>query len=80
MLGLGAGEILGSLAFGRITDKCKFKVTIILNIIAASISYLMILVYTSLYEFNFELATTFCFLWGVQDAGGNCLLNSLLGF
>ena len=80
MLALGTGEILGSLAFGRVTDKCKFKVTILLNILAVTLSYIIILSYISVYEFSFGFASTFAFFWGVQDASANCLVNSLLGF
>jgi len=33
MLGLGAGEILGALAFGRIADKLENKKTIMINML-----------------------------------------------
>ena len=80
MLGLGFGEILGSLLFGKITDKCKFKVTILLNILALSLGYAFLIAYTARYEFSFVLACTMTFFWGVQDAAVNCFLSSFLGF
>lgn len=80
MLGLGTGEILGSLAFGRITDACKTNTTILVNLGAATIGYGCLILYGAIYEFSFPLAILMTFTWGVQDAGVNCLLNSLLGF
>ena len=80
MLGLGAGEIIGSLIFGRITDKCTHNTTVLLNVIVTSVAYAALILYGAVYEFNWGLAILMTFTWGVQDAAVNCLISSLLGF
>ena len=80
ILGLGAGEIIGSLIFGRITDKCSNNMTILLNVLATSIAYAALILYGAVYNFNWVLAILMTFTWGVQDAAVNCLISSLLGF
>lgn len=80
MLGLGAGEILGSLLFGSIADKLSYEISIFINIIAAAIAFAMMILYCVLLDFSFVLACIMNLTWGIQDAGINCLLNSLLGF
>ena len=80
MLGLGTGAILGSLAFGRITDACSTNTTIAINLIATTIGHGILILYCSLFEFSFPLAILMTFSFGVQDGGVNCLLQALLGF
>ena len=80
MLGLGVGEILGSMLFGKITDKCKFRSSILLNIVALTFGYASLIMYTAKYEFTFTMAFTMTFFWGLQDAAINCFLSSFLGF
>lgn len=80
MLGLGSGEILGSLLFGSIMDKCSYKRTIFMNIITLSVSFTMMIVYSVMLDFSFSFACIITLSWGIQDAGVNCLLSSLLGF
>ena len=80
MLGLGSGEIIGSIAFGRITDKCSNRRTILINVLTTTVGYGFLILYGAIYDFSFTLAILMTFTWGFQDAGVNCLLNSLLGF
>ena len=39
MLGLGAGEIIGAIAFGIITDKCTKRTTVLLNVLAVTVGF-----------------------------------------
>ena len=80
MLGLGGGEILGALAFGRIADKLENKKTIMINMLMSTIAYVFLILYASIYDFTFYMAIFMTFTWGVQDAGMNTYLNALLGF
>ena len=80
MLGLGCGEIIGSIAWGRITDMCSTKRTVLINTVATTIGYGCLILYGAIYEFSFPLGILMTFTWGVQDSGVNCLLNSILGF
>ena len=56
MLGLGPGEIIGSIVFGRITDKFTHKSTVILNVIALSVSFGLLIIYSALYTFSYPFA------------------------
>ena len=80
MLGIGVGEILGAIAFGRITDKLKYKSTVIINVTVLSLAFSILIIYAAIYSFSFSMACTMTFAWGCQDAGLNCLLYSFLGF
>ena len=80
MLGLGCGEILGSVAWGKITDKLPMPQVIVINAVAMSVGYGFLFLYTVIYDFAYYLGILMTFFWGVQDSGMNCLLSSLLGF
>ena len=80
ILGVGVGEIVGSIVFGRITDKCTTRSTCLLNVLATSISYGLVFLFTALYEFSFLLAFPMTFMWGVQDAGTVCVVTCMLCF
>ena len=64
MLGLGVGEILGSLVWGKVIDKCNIKYTVIFNILAVTIGFMVLLVYTARYEFGNGLAIVMTFTFG----------------
>ena len=80
MIALGVGEIVGSLAFGYITDNFSLNQIGLFNVIACSVGYGVLILYGIIYDFSFYLSILMTFTWGVQDSGINCLLNSLLGF
>lgn len=80
MIALGVGEVLGSKVFGYITDNCETKKTVLLNMLACTVGYAILILYGAIYDFTFYLGILMTFSWGIQDAGINCLLNSLLGF
>ena len=80
MIALGVGEVLGSKVFGYITDKFETKKTVLINMLACTVAYAILVLYGAIYDFTFYLGILMTFTWGIQDAGINCLLNSLLGF
>ena len=80
MLGFGVGEMVGSLAFGQITDKCKRRTTFMLNVVACLLAYTVLILYAVFYEFSFHMGLLMTFTWGVQDAGVACILMNYLGF
>ena len=80
MIALGVGEVLGSKVFGYITDKFETKKTVLINMLACTVAYAILVLYGAIYDFTFYLGILMTFSWGIQDAGINCLLNSLLGF
>ena len=65
MLGLGAGEILGALAWGKIIDKCPTKVTVLINVLAVTVSFAFLILYATLYKFTYPLALLMTFSLGV---------------
>ena len=56
MLGLGGGEILGALVFGRIADKLENKQTIMINMLTATVGYIFLILYASIYDFTYYMA------------------------
>ena len=69
MLGLGVGEIIGSLAFGRIIDKCRLGCTVFLNCLAVTLSFALLIYYGIMYRFTVAIAIAMTTSFGVQDAG-----------
>ena len=51
MLGLGAGEIIGSLFFGRITDKCTKRTVVLLNVLAHTLAFGFLFLYRIIEDF-----------------------------
>ena len=80
MIGLGVGDILGSMVFGRITDRCTTKNTIYINMLTCTLGFSCLILYGAVYDFSFYLGVLMTFSWGVQDSGLMCLLHSILGF
>ena len=69
MLGLGVGEIIGSLAFGRIIDKCSLGCTVIVNCLAVALSFVLLIYFGIMYRFTVARAIAMTTSFGVQDAG-----------
>ena len=80
MMGIGIGQVTGSLFFGRITDKLSFRKMIVTNIIVSTISYAVLILYCSFYKFNWYAAFLMTITWGFNDGGNKCFLCSFLGF
>ena len=64
MIGLGAGEIIGSMVFGRITDKMSYKQTIMINVVSLAVGGAFLILYASVYNFSFPLAIAMTITWG----------------
>ena len=80
MLGVGPGEMIGSIIIGRITDKFAHQTTVIINLIVVAIAFAIPIIYCSLYTFSYPLAIIMTLMLGIEDAGVHCMLVSLLGF
>ena len=80
MIGLGSGEILGAIIFGRIGDALSMRILIVANILSAVSAFIFAIWYSIGFEFNFWLAILMTFFWGLQDGGLNTTVNSILGF
>jgi len=80
MLGVGMGEILGAICFGRIIDKFSVKVQVGIAVLTTTLAYALLLFYTARYEFSFVLACILTTVWGFSDACTNTLNRCILGF
>ena len=80
MAGLGVGEIIGSIVYGRINDKFPIGVTIVANVLGSLLAFAVLIAYAIKYDFNLALSFPVTLTWGLQDSGLNNLINSVLGF
>ena len=80
MVGLGIGEVTGSILYGRINDKFSIKITIASNILGSIIAFCVLIIYAIKFEFNLAFSFPVTLAWGIQDSGLNNLINSVLGF
>ena len=65
MIGLGVGEIGGAIAFGKIQDSMTHQKTIFINVIAAVISSIVLILYAAIYKFTFYFSIIMTVTWGV---------------
>ena len=80
MVGLGVGEIVGALSYGRIQDKIGMPAMILVNIFGAIVSFSVCISYILMYQHSFIFGFLMTFFWGVQDGGINTMINCILGF
>ena len=80
MVGLGAGEIVGAMVFGRIGDNFSMRILVAANMFSAVVGFSLLLGYTIRYQFSLPFAFVMTFFWGMQDGGLNTLINCVLGF
>ena len=65
LMGLGSGEITGSLLIGYIKDHSNDKITTLICLFFSTISILINMAYTWYYDFSFIFAFFMCFMYGV---------------
>ena len=80
MVGLGIGEIAGSIIYGRIGDKYSSKITIAANVLGSLIAFSLLILFVLQFKFSLVYSFVVTLAWGIQDSGLNNLLNSVLGF
>ena len=80
MIGLGLGEIVGSIVFGKLGDKVSMRTLITTNIFVAIVAFSITIWYTIRFDFSLQRALLMTFMFGFSDGGLNTLLNSVLGF
>ena len=76
---LGAGEMIGGAIIGNIRDYVNNKAAIAANIVLLLISLALMIYINQLNEFNY-VTYIWNFIWGLQDAGSNCIVLCVLGF
>ncbi|CDW72426.1 major facilitator superfamily protein [Stylonychia lemnae] len=80
MTAFGAGEIFGGFLMQYVIKKFKSnKAGIVYHSILASIGFITLLIYTSIFEFN-ALAYIFAFCFGMMDSASNTHISMICGF
>ena len=64
----GVGEIIGSVIWGIITDKCSTKITILSNILMFLIANIALFAFNYHGNFSLFFASVMTFTYGMQDA------------
>ena len=64
MIGLGIGEIVGAIVFGRIGDRLSMRVLIATNMFSAVIAFSMAMWYVTRFRFSLGFAFAMTFVWG----------------
>ena len=67
MVGLGLGEIIGSLLFGKLQDTARISTTIAVNMLSSIVAFTIVLSYISTYEYSFGYSFSMTFFWGVYE-------------
>lgn len=80
LVGLGLGEILGSLLLGQIQDRYSNRITILTCLLLSSLAIGVTILFVRIFYFQLWFAILMCFAWGFQDGGMNCYISCLLGF
>jgi predicted MFS family arabinose efflux permease len=80
MIGLGIGEISGSVMFGRIQDKTTVKITAASILVAFSVALFFLVFFNMFAEFKMWRAVLMTFSWGVFDSGNANFINCMCGF
>lgn len=80
MIGLGIGEISGSLMFGRIQDKTTVKITAASILAAFSVALSFLMFFNMFADFKMWRAALMTFSWGVFDSGNGNFINCMCGF
>ena len=70
---------LGKQFVGFVKDKAGSKIATLLEIVLCAGGFACLIFYNENDKYNY-FAFLMCFTWGFQDAGINCMVNSLLGF
>ena len=77
---IGVGEMIGGVGvIGPIRDKFGNRIALVVLIILTAAGLAVFFVYNHVDQYNW-LAFVMCLIWGIQDAGVNCLINCILGF
>ena len=64
MIGLGIGEIVGAIVFGRIGDRLSMRVLIATNMFSAVVAFSMAMWYVTRFSFSLGFAFAMTFVWG----------------
>jgi MFS family permease len=80
LVGLGIGEVVGALLFGKIEDNFSGKISTTFCLAMTSFSCLLCILYTLYFDFTLWMSALLCAFWGLQDGASNCLTSCICGF
>ena len=79
MIPLGAGEIIGSLVMGKISDKFGYQVGLKLVMVLTILGFVLVFITISTFKFNY-MTFLMTFAWGLQDSAVSNFVNCVLAF
>ncbi len=80
MIGLGVGEISGSILFGKIQDNFSVRITVMSILLAFTVATFFLVFFNIFVAFKMWRALLMTFSWGVYDAGLSNFINCMCGF
>merc|ERR1719197_570727 len=80
MIGMGGGEIIGSLANGKLNDKLGVKIYLWICVAELTLAYIMLFWYNEVNTFDLTSACATAFCWGLQDSGITNFFLCIAGF
>jgi len=80
MIGIGAGEIIGSLVNGKLNDYFGISKYLIICYVELVIAFIFLFIYNTQDCFTMWFAALSMFWWGVQDAGITNFFLCVIGF
>lgn len=80
MIGIGAGEIIGSLVNGKLNDYFGISKYLIICYTELVIAFIFLFIYNTMDCFSMWFAALSMFWWGVQDAGITNFFLCVVGF
>ena len=80
MIGLGVGEILGSIVHGRIIDRFSLRTAIYCILGCYIFALFWVVLFNAIEYFAMWRAVVMTFSWGFYDSGNMTFVNSMCGF
>ena len=80
MLGVGFGQITGTILNGQLHDRFGCRKTILVNIVQNLLAYGITLMYLYVGSFSMPFAMACSFSWGMIDGGLNNFIYCMCGF
>ena len=80
MIGLGIGEILGSIIHGKILDKFSLKIAIYFIVGCYIFALFWVVLFNAIQYFAMSRAVIMTFSWGFYDSGLMTFVNCMCGF
>lgn len=79
-VGLGVGEVIGGMSYGRIQDTFGTKVAATVTLVEWCVACAVAIIYTINNQYSFTFAFLMSMFWGIQDCALNAFQFAVCGF